>query len=64
MEVQSGACSVCPAGQQASLNPPYNISGCGGGDVYATTPGNVVVTAGRDITFESCTFQHLGAYAG
>ena len=35
-----------------------------GGDVYATTPGNVVVTAGRDIAFESCTFQHLGAYAG
>ena len=24
----------------------------------------LVVTAGRDISFESCTFQHLGAYAG
>ena len=63
VEVQSGACSVCPLGQQNSLGPPYNVAGCGGGDVYVTTPGNVVVIAGLDITFTSCTFQHLGAYA-
>lgn len=63
VEVQSGACSVCPVGQANTLGPPYNITGCGGDDVYATTPGNVVVTGGLDISFAACTFQHLGAYA-
>ena len=60
---QTGACAVCPLGEQSSLGPPYNVSGCGGGDVLATIPGNVVATAGRDINFTSCTFQHLGGYA-
>ena len=63
VEVQSGAACVCPAGQQASLQPPYNVSGCGAGDAYAITPGNVRVHAGSDITFSGCTFRHLGAYA-
>eukprot|EP01048_Picozoa_sp_COSAG05_P005142 COSAG05_NODE_298_length_11929_cov_43.811496_1_plen_198_part_00 len=31
--------------------------------MFVTTPGNVAVSAGKDISFESCTFQHLGAYA-
>ena len=50
-------------GLQNSLSSPYNVSGCGGGDVYVTTPGNIVVNGGVDISFTACTFQHLGAYA-
>ena len=35
---------------------------CGGGDIYALTPGNVIITSGKDIAFTNCTFQRLGAY--
>ena len=38
--------------------------GCGGGDIYSLTPGAVSVHASTDIEFDSCTFKHLGAYAG
>jgi hypothetical protein len=38
------------------------LPGCGGGDVYELTPGNVAITNARDIAFSNCSFQHLGAY--
>jgi hypothetical protein len=68
VEMQSGACAVCPAGQQATLQPPYTVPGCGGGvngerDTYAMTPGNVHVNSSSDIAFTGCTFRRLGAYA-
>lgn len=56
VELQSAACAVCPYGTVKGI-------GCGAGDTGAVTPGNVVVAAGRDISFDNCTFQHLGAYA-
>lgn len=56
VEQQSAACNVCPVNQK--MEP-----GCGGGDIYAITPGNVVVSGGSDISFVNCTFRHLGAYA-
>lgn len=73
VEAQSGACSVCPigglkahrgkVGQSPWLNNgPFPVM-CGGGDVYALTPGNVIITGGKSINFSNCTFQHLGAYA-
>ena len=73
VEAQSGACSICPVGglrahrgrvgQSPWLNNgPFPV-GCGGGDVYELTPGNVIITGGADIQFSNCTFQHLGAYA-
>ena len=37
--------------------------GCGEHDTFFVTPGNVVVSAGRNLEFVNCTFQHLGAYA-
>jgi acetyl esterase/lipase len=70
VEGQSAACAVCPAGELKAVwknrqwqnNGPFP-QGCGGGDTYATTPGNVIITAGKDISFSNCTFQHLGAFA-
>ena len=36
--------------------------GCYWLQTYVMTPANVAVSAGKDITFDSCTFQHMGAY--
>jgi hypothetical protein len=57
VEQQSAACNTCAVG--STMQP-----GCGGGDIYTPTPGAVTAISGKDITFDSCTFQHLGAYAG
>ena len=71
VEGQSAACSVCPAGLlkahyiangQFVNNGPFP-TGCGGGDVYETTPGNVLITNSKNLSFENCTFQRLGASA-
>eukprot|EP01048_Picozoa_sp_COSAG05_P025357 COSAG05_NODE_6412_length_963_cov_0.828704_3_plen_103_part_01 len=56
VEEQTGACDVCPYGVTLHEN-------CGEHDTYVVTPANVVVSAGRNIDFANCTFQHLGAYA-
>lgn len=61
VEQQSAACNVCPRGASQGV-PPF-APGCGGGDSYIMTPGNVRVEGGSDITFHSCVFRHLGAYA-
>ena len=64
VEVQSGACAVCAQGPgNQTLRTPYKVPGCGGGDVYATTPAPVTVVGSKDIAFDSCVFQHLGGYA-
>ena len=60
VEQQSAACNVCPMG--ASDGQPPFAPGCGQGDTYVTTPANVAVSAGTDMTFDSCTFRHIGAY--
>lgn len=68
VEGQSAACSVCPAGglrarwsdNQWINNGPFP-RGCGGGDEYALTPGNIQITGASGITFTNCTFQRLGA---
>eukprot|EP01047_Picozoa_sp_COSAG01_P039571 COSAG01_NODE_3278_length_6314_cov_2.240386_1_plen_851_part_00 len=56
VEEQTGACDVCPFGVEMQ-------SGCGAHDTFAVTPGNVIVSNGRNVAFVNCTFQHLGAYA-
>merc|ERR1712232_619450 len=56
VEQQTAACDQCPYGVKAGPN-------CGANDTYIVTPGNVVITGGRNIEFAGCTFQHLGAYA-
>lgn len=60
VEQQSAACNVCPRG--AAGTPGHMAPGCGEGDSYVMTPANVAVFGGKDIRFDSCTFQHLGAY--
>ena len=60
VEQQSAACNVCPRGASQGV-PPF-APGCGEGDDYVMTPANVAVFGGDDIKFDSCTFQHLGAY--
>jgi hypothetical protein len=76
VEGQAAACAVCPAGELKARhinnghplsptswvnNGPFPV-GCGGGDIYALTPGNVIITAGKDISFHNCTFERLGAF--
>ena len=56
VEEQTGACDICPYGVELQ-------DGCGLHDSFVVTPGNVVVSAGQNIEFANCTFQHLGAYA-
>lgn len=56
VEQQSAACDDCPIGGKGEV-------GCGSNDTFAITPGNVVVSAATNISFDNCTFQHLGAYA-
>ena len=56
VEEQTGACDICPYGVVLQ-------DGCGLHDSMVVTPGNVVVSAGQNVEFANCTFQHLGAYA-
>ena len=77
VEGQSAACAVCPVGglKAQHINNGHPLSatswvnngpfpvGCGGGDIYALTPGNIRITTGKDIEFNNCTFQRLGAFA-
>ena len=62
VEQQSAACSVCPRGASSGVNGG-TAPGCGLGDNYVMTPAAVAVIGGKDVTFDSCAFQHLGAYA-
>jgi len=55
VEQQSAACDICVEGVK-------DAEGCGKNDDYIVTPGNVVVTGGRNLEFVNCTFRHLGAY--
>jgi hypothetical protein len=57
VEQQAAACNVCPVG----LMPPAD--NCGKNDTYVITPANVVVDGAKNISFENCSFQHLGKFA-
>jgi hypothetical protein len=57
VEQQSAACDLCPPAMQKEREL------CGAHDNYVITPGNVVVTGGKDLSWEKCSFTHLGAYA-
>ena len=59
VEQQAAACDQCAYGV---ANKTHRGAGCGLDDVYASTPGNVQVIASRDVAFERCEFQHLGAF--
>ena len=57
-EMQSGVCNVC------DVNGYYRgKDSCGKRDSGVVIPGNVVMNASSGISFDNCTFQHLGAFA-